>query len=350
VVALEGGIKTVTVSGGEMGGRLVANGAAGIGTITVAKGGFSGTMSATAANGAGVKSVTVGGGNLVGQILSAGTGGIGTITVSKGGLSGTISAGHANSGIKSLTIAGAVTAGTTISAGTGGVGTVAVKGDADLTLWTTGKVKSFTQTGTSFGPRRTLRGLFDVSVLSSLKQTNADVNGLVVRATGTAGIGTVNVGAMRNTLLSAALIGNVTIAGDLEGSKLLAGYDIGEDLDFDPQYPGHDGEFTGVKGSIGAVNVKGSMSSTSIAAGIACGADRMFGDSNDVVLAGTLEGAIKSLTVKGTLSGLDGSTESFGVVAHGKIGSGFVTVGGVKHFVTLPDWVNGTIRVTQNWR
>jgi len=60
-----------------------------------------------------------------------------------------------------------------------------------------------------------------------------------------------------------------------------------------------------------------------------------------------LEGAIKSLTVKGALTGIAGSTESSGVVAHKIIG--WVMIGGKK--TTLPyNGLVGNIVVQQNWR
>jgi hypothetical protein len=276
--------------------------------------------------------------------VANGTAGVGTINIAKGGLSGTISAGHAKGGIKSLTVNGAITAGTVIAAGTAGVGTMTLKGDSNLTLKTTGKVSTLRLTGTSARPI-TVSGIFDVKILSSFSGAYASLDNLKVRATD--GIGTVNVRSISNSLFSAGSIGNVTTSQNLSGSRLLAGYDIGTDYVIGTS---GDGTFGGAKGNIGAVTVGGRMSGSSIAAGVAPGGELQFGDGDDSVLvSSSLEGAIKSLTVKGALIGsADIAGEHFGIVAHKTIGS--ILVGGKK---LTPPWPNPpdptiNIRVVQN--
>jgi hypothetical protein len=335
-----GNLDNFTATSVGAGSQMTVGGS--INTLKTTKGAWG--ASVTAAGGIGTITITgtTAGGDLVGNIVAQGTAGIGTVTVSKGGLSGTLSAGHANSGIKSLTVNGAITAGSSIGAGAGGIGTMTLKGDSSLTIVTPGKVGTVTLTGTLAHPL-TVSGIFDVKVISTLNGALANLDGLTVRATD--GIGTVNVRSINNSLFSAGTIGNVTTSKDMTGSTLLAGYDIGADYAVGTS---GDATFATAKGNIGAIMIGGTMGSSSIAAGIAPGTGLHFGDGDDSVLVSTsLEGAIKSLTVKGALIGVDGSTENFGVVADGTIGS--ATIGGKK--VTLPyHGLIGNVVVQQNWR
>jgi hypothetical protein len=309
-----GGITSVSVSASFI-GNITTNGTAGIGTVSIPKGVFDGMMRAL---GGGIKSVTIGGtgGAVMGIIESTGTAGIGTLAIS-GGLNGTtVSASHTGgAGIKSLTISGAVTGGSLVSSGTG-IGTMTLKADSNLTLKAPGKVGMLALKGTAARPI-TVSGIFDVRIVSSLSGINANLDSLTVRATD--GIGNVNVRSMNNTIFSAGTLGNVTTSKDMTGSTLLAGYDIGT---VDYVIGGaDDGTFGSAKGNIGAITVGGTMSASSIAANVNP-VDSMFGNGDDVVLAGTLEGAIKSLTVKGALIGsADTAGEHFGVVAHEALGT-----------------------------
>ena len=219
-------------------------------------------------------------------------------------------------------------------------GTMTLKGDSNLTIVTPGKVGTVTLTSTLAHPIR-LSGIFDVRILSSLTGANANPDGLKVRAT--EGVGTVNVRSVANSLFSAGTIGNVTTSRDMTGSMVLAGYDIGTDMEFDPHNPGHDGAFTWVKGNVGAVLIGGSMSASCIAANVAPGADGWFGNG-DVVLAESLEGAIKSLTVKGALIGSANASEHFGVVAHRSLGS--LKVGATVYKSPWPVFGNLTVKDT----
>jgi hypothetical protein len=127
---------------------------------------------------------------------------------------------------------------------------------------------------------------------------------------------------------------------------LLAAYDIGADGFFGT---GDDGTFGAAKGNIGAITIGGTMSGTSIAAGIAPGLGLNFGDHDDsLVVSSSLQGAITSLTVKGALIGSANTAgEHYGVVAHGTIGA--VRVGGVK--LALPWHPAGqNIVIEPTWR
>jgi hypothetical protein len=313
------GIGTVTVNGGNLSGTIVANGAAGIAAIKIPSGGFSGTIGAPTG---GIKSLTVGRGDLVGRVESDGVAGIGTISVAGGNLSAVIQATHPASAIKSVTVNGAILSGTEIEAGTGGIGLVSVKGDADLTIHTTGKLAPFSMRGSATA-LRTLSGLFDVKVMTSLNAAFVNADRLTVRATES--IGSMNLLSMTGTLLAAGNLGNITVSKDVTDSMILSGYDIGAGLALGA---GDGGAFGAGKGNIGSITVGGSMSGTSIAANVSPGDDGLFGTADDVVLAPTLQGAIKSLTVKGALTGSTNSAEHFGVAAHKTIGS--VSLSGTK--------------------
>jgi len=120
----------------------------------------------------------------------------------------------------------------------------------------------------------------------------------------------------------------------------MTAYDIGPDGQLGTA---DDGTFGAAKGNIGAITVGGNMSSTSIAAGISPGPGLQFGDADDsVVVSSSLQGAIQSLTVKGTLTGLPGSTASFGVEAHGTLGA--LKVGSITKTRPWPSFGNLVIK------
>ncbi len=314
--ATAGGIKSVSAGLGILNGRVESNGTAGIGTVTVASGGLNGTVLATQGL---LKTLTVKAGDLAGLIQSDGAAGVGAVSVSNGSVNGaTIGASHAAGGVKTLTFKGPINTGTLINAGTAGVGTVSLTGNGDLTLRTTGTLKTFNVTGSSTS-QRTLSGLFDVKVLSSLAGSYARLRGLTIRATD--GITSINVRDIEDgSILSANTMGAVTISNNLTGSLVLGGYDVGADGIYGTGDDGVFGASPG-KGNLGAITVNGSMTSTSIAANVAAGADGWFGTADDIVLSATLEGAIKSLFVKGVMIGSSNIMEHYGVVAHQSIGS-----------------------------
>ena len=320
----------MSVGGDISAGVVMTSGKGGIGTMTVQGSLIQTPVLAQNEAGAGIKTMTVNGAISAGAAVgSDGTGGIGTMTVKGDVFFSQITATHEAGGIKSLTVNGAIMGGVII-AGTAGVGAMTLKGDSNLTLDATGKVGTVTLTGTPASPIN-VSGIFDVKVLSSLTGTNANLDGLTVRATD--GIGTVNVRSMNNVVFSAGTLANITTSKDVTGSTLLAGYDIGTD-DYAISASG-DGTFGGAKGNIGAIMIGGSMSGSSIAANVHHGGDRVFGNGNDVVLAGSLEGAIKSLTVKGAVAGgAGGPGIQFGIVGR-TIGA--VTIAGVK---VTPAWIS----------
>ena len=80
---------------------------------------------------------------------------------------------------------------------------------------------------------------------------------------------------------------------------------------------------------------------TIIVAGISPGTDTVSGNDNDVVISASIQGAVTALTLKGAATG---ST----VVAHGKLGAGFVMINGQEHAL---DWTDpfSNIVVKQDW-
>jgi hypothetical protein len=169
-----------------------------------------------------------------------------------------------------------------------------------------------------------LSGSLDVKAMDSLWRPYTDFVNLTIRCADP--LGSVYVRSMTNTILSTGVMGGVQVIGEFTNSKLLSGYDIGADLLLGT---GDDQGFTSgaATGNIGAVTVGGNMSGSSIAANVSPGADGLFGTADDVVLSTSLQGAIASLTVGGTLAGSTNSGENYGVVAHQTIGP--VRVGGV---------------------
>jgi hypothetical protein len=286
-VSITGGIGIIS-AGSVTGSHINVTGD--IASLKTLKGGLSADVTA----GRGIGSITVtgttAGGNLAGSFIANGTAGIGTISAPKGGLNGvTISAANTAGAIKSLNIGGGITSGSLI-AGTGGIGVIVLKGNADLNINTTGKVGAFTQTGSAIQPRA-LSGTFDVKSLSSLATTNTNITGLVIRATET--IGTVNAKSLTNTTFCAGGIGNITVGGNVAGARIFAGYDNGFGLVFG----------TAGKANIGAIKIQGGMTGSNISAGIAPGPDLVFGNDGDLVVSASLQGAITSLTVKGQVTG-----------------------------------------------
>jgi hypothetical protein len=181
----------------------------------------------------------------------------------------------------------------------------------------------------------------DVRVVSSLSGAYTVAENLTVRAS--QAVSGVSLLGMNNVLMSAGSIGYVTLSGDVTGSKLMTGYDVGADGLLGT---GDDGAFAGAAtGNITQVKVGGNMSSSSIAANIHPNEDLMLGSSDDSVVVGTMGGAIGSIIITGSLTGSGAPAENFGIVSHGAIGG--VWAGGSQ--LTLP-WALGNIIVQPSWR
>jgi len=200
---------------------------------------------------------------------------------------------------------------------------VSVKGNADLFLTTPGVLGSFALTGTATA-QSTLTGIFDVKTVSSLTGAWGTLNNLAIRASGA--ITNVSVLAINNSVFSAGDIGTMTTSQSILGSLILAGYDIGADHVFNTP---DDSAFTNgtAKGNIGTINVGNSLGGSSIAANVkpvGQYANQYFGTGtghDDLVVAGSLQGSITAIAVKGTIFGSTNVTEHYGIEAHTTIKS-----------------------------
>ena len=99
------------------------------------------------------------------------------------------------------------------------------------------------------------------------------------------------------------------------------------------------------------ITVGGNVSSTSIAAGIAPGADGLFGTADDTSGAATTTGTgIGSITISGSLSGSGNPAAQFGIVAHKGISA--LRVAGKAY--TIPaapgSLLFGNVKVAKNWK
>ncbi len=270
-------------------------------------------------------------------------GGIGKLSTANIGAGADIAAGG---GIGTITVSGSIAAGSSgqrpasFQAGAEGIRKMTIKGDADFALRTAGGLDALAIVGSASAPRK-LSGLMDVMRIGSLKGAWARAEGLTIRAQ--EAIGMVRLKDIADTVISTGALGSLAVTGDLTGSRLLAGHDIGADLQLGSD---DDGGFVGRSGSIGTISVGGNLTATSIAAGVSPGADGFFGSEDDVVVSGTLEGAIRSLTVKGAVSGSTNSAEQYGVVARGAMGR--LVLGGRPVLLSAEGFVLGNLLVAGN--
>jgi len=196
-----------------------------------------------------------------------------------------------------------------------------------------GSIRSITLAAIGAGSLIYAEGINSLDVQGAVGGSTA----LTTIYAGAAGVGSVKVGGMTNTLFSGGVFGSVTVLGNVSDSLLLSGYDIGGDVILGTD---DDGAFSAATGNIGTVTINGSLIGTTIIAGIDPGPDGIFGTADDgVVSSSTIQGAIKALIVKGSISG------PTAVLANSTIGQ--VKVGNAK--LTLP-YVFGNILIAQNWR
>ena len=114
-------------------------------------------------------------------------------------------------------------------------------------------------------------------------------------------------------------IGKVSITGDVNSSRILAGYD-------------RFGNAANGSAQIGAVNVTGNWTASSIAAGVADTNGDGFGNGDDVAIApGTIISKIAGIVITGSVTGTGGAGDEFGFVAR-QIDS--VKIGGVLQALT----------------
>ncbi len=116
-------------------------------------------------------------------------------------------------------------------------------------------------------------------------------------------------------------ISEIKIAGDVFDSSLMAGADLGRDAEFGGTGLNADDVSTGY---IGKVAIGGNFKESDIVAGIIRGSDGFFGTSDDGVAEG--RGAVGDVTIGGTQTGSDRSSEAYRITSSGTIGK--VTIGG----------------------
>ncbi len=116
------------------------------------------------------------------------------------------------------------------------------------------------------------------------------------------------------TQAQAVALKNLTIGGDLDHSKILAGFGIGSEPDV----------------AVGKVTVKGDWLASSITAGVSGGSDGLYGTNDDHLFSGgsaDITSRIASVIIKGVALGSADPGDHFGITAE-KIGS--VTIGKFK--------------------
>jgi len=306
VVALEG-IGTATFLGAVQGGTgtnsgsIIAQGA--VGTLKISAG-------LTGAGGAGSGSIQVR------DILSGPTmtpGDLGTVIIG-GAVVGNAGDGSgqimAEGSLKSLTI-GALT-------GQHGVGSGSIligQGLAALTddFTKIGGAGAITINGQLAGGPGSGSGVIEVGGrIASLKITGG-TNDTSIK-TGR-DIGSLTIAGGVNTSLITALgqaktgkttdiaIGKVSITGDVNSSRILAGYD-------------RFGNAANGSAQIEAVNVTGNWTASSIAAGVVDTNGDGFGNGDDSAIAqGTIISKIAGIVITGTVTGTGGAGDQFGFVA-----------------------------------
>ena len=101
-------------------------------------------------------------------------------------------------------------------------------------------------------------------------------------------------------------IGSVKIIGSVSNSRILAGYDVA-------------GTPVNANAQIGAVNVDGNWTASTLAAGVTAGSDGLFGNADDRLIVGAHHGGIvskiASIVIGGVVEGTDTGGDHFGFVA-----------------------------------
>jgi hypothetical protein len=222
--------------------------------------------SATVTAGSGIGYVVVYGSIENATILANGTAGIAKVATVAGNLSGTITASG------------------------GDIGLVRVWQDANVAIKTPGRLLGWWQGGSTASPTQ-LSGSFDVKTMPAPWQPYTDLQDLTIRCADP--LGALYVRSMTNTILSSPAMSSVQAINNFTDSKLLAGYDIGADLQYST---GDDGTFGAASGNMGWVSAQTAGGDNRITA---------YGTLGDIVFQTmaastnlTVNATPKSLTVK----------------------------------------------------
>jgi hypothetical protein len=325
-VNVSGAIGGLTVKGGSLNGDLMAKN---FGAVTIAGGGFSGTLTslftpAVLGTTKGLTSLSITGGDLAGNVnLSAASG---AITVKSGALLGNLTA----SSFGAVSVTGglfggsifsttpAATLGTikalislSVTAGNlsglvrvaGASGPITVKGGGFSGELSAASFGAVSVTGGDFsGTLIALTAaatLGRTKALTSLTVTDGNLTG-DIRLLGASGAITVkakplvNAGDLSGTSIVASAIASLSVGRDFISSIVLAGADLGADYSFGG------GDDTFAAGTIGAVKIGryASGAGSIIGAGFS-NADGILKNGDDAIIGGVAS-YVASLTVSGT--------------------------------------------------
>jgi RHS repeat-associated protein len=255
-------IKSVTVKNGSLNSQITANT---IGAVSITGGDLGGFIGSSAPVGKvkGLGSFSIAGGNLTGSVLV--TGNVGGITVkeSKTGTGGAISGDLTAHSFGKIGVSGGNVTGDITATATA------------LALGKSASIASLSITGGDLAA--------DVRALGAV--------GAVAVKADKAGLG----GNLDAASIVAAKIAAITVAKNIADSILLAGASFGAD----GVLGGTDDTFA--PGTIGAVNIGGDVSATTIGAGLST-TNAILKDADDILLGTTpkITSTIASLIIKGT--------------------------------------------------
>ncbi|MFB3894113.1 MAG: beta strand repeat-containing protein [Phycisphaerae bacterium] len=257
-LSVGGNLSSLTLSGGSILGDVESRGGK-IGAISVTSGNISGNLTAAR----GIDSISVKGGNITGNITLTG-GSLKSLTLDKGGLPAVQLGGNIdvqNGTIDLLSLVGANTmASKTISA-SAGIGSITVSG-ANLASNVVSR-RGITSLSVANGEiDGTVWAETDIGTLSAA----GVIRGTTVRSGGT--IGSIKVAGLAGATISSARdIASIAIGGQVTGSKVLAGLDVG------PNKVLGGGDDVLAAGSIGNITVGGGFINSFLMAGVSAGPD-----------------------------------------------------------------------------
>lgn len=277
-----GALKSFKITGGNVYGNLTSLHGY-LGTITVVNGTLYGDVTAPY-----IKKLTVKNGSIQGDVRAT-TSGIRKLTVISGDIDADVNVDRGE--LYALTIkGGSLLAGRTITLSEG-ARKITVRGNVLGDIDSRGSVGKYTVIGNQSGVASFDGGLTAGKVSGALTGT--------VRSG--AGIRKFTAGSAQNAIVSAATdIGSVTIAGNLIGSHLLAGYDVGRDGAIGGTGADADNPQTGAvhAGSLDKLSVGGVFSGSVVAVGVSPGADLDYLTTEDNARAAGIS-TIYDVTVRG---------------------------------------------------
>lgn len=285
-----GTIKGITLKGGSIVGNLVSR-YGNIGSINITNGSIQGSLTANAMDG-----ITVTGGSVNGDIIVK-NGSLKSLTIKNGSLGGNVTV--ENGRLDSLSVTGGSTiAGKTISA-SGGIGTVKVSGGSmTANLMSRRDIQNVTVTG----------GDLTGNIWAQTAVTKVSVSGKIANNAIRGGqISSITAGSIDTGIISSVHdIVSMSVKGNINASKILAGLDCGPDM----VIGGGDDVLS--RGNVVKLAISGIVNDSVVAAGVGPGADNDFFTT---VGSNTLAGGTSSI-VRMTVGGFTGVN---GLLAEGTI-------------------------------